>query len=64
MNIHGCQPHPKVAIYVVKQLKNDSFRQGLYIQNEVLGPIIRFSQIPRIFMPNFIRIAMILHANT
>ena len=29
MNIHGCQPHPKVAIYVVKQLKNDSFRQGL-----------------------------------
>ena len=30
MNIHGCQPHPKVAIHVVKQLKNDSFRQGLY----------------------------------
>ena len=26
MNIHGCQLHPKVAIYVVKQLKNDSFR--------------------------------------
>ena len=26
MNIHGCQSHPKVAIYVVKQLKNDSFR--------------------------------------
>ena len=24
--IHGCQLHPKVAIYVVKQLKNDSFR--------------------------------------
>ena len=31
MNIHGCQPHHKVAIYVVKQLKNNSFRQGLYI---------------------------------
>ena len=30
MNIHGCQLHLKVAIYVVKQLKNDSFRQGLY----------------------------------
>ena len=30
MNIHGCQLHPKVAIYVVKQLKNDSFCQGLY----------------------------------
>ena len=26
MNTHGCQPHPKVAIYVVKQLKNDCFR--------------------------------------
>ena len=26
MNIHGCQLHPKVAIYVVKQLKNDSFK--------------------------------------
>ena len=25
MNIHGCQQHPKVAIYVIKQLKNDSF---------------------------------------
>ena len=31
MNIHGFQLHPKVAIYVVKQLKNDSFRQGLYV---------------------------------
>ena len=31
MNIHGCQLHPKVAIYVVKQLKNDSFRLGLYV---------------------------------
>ena len=31
MNIHGCQLHPKVAIYVVKQLKNDSFRQGLQL---------------------------------
>ena len=30
MNIHGCQLHPKIAIYVVKQLKNDRFRQGLY----------------------------------
>ena len=30
INIHECQLHPKVAIYVVKQLKNDSFRQGLY----------------------------------
>ena len=29
MNIHGCQLHPKIAIYVVKQLKNDSYRQGL-----------------------------------
>ena len=28
MNIHGCQSYPKVAIYVVKQLKNDSFRLG------------------------------------
>ena len=26
MNIHGFQLHPKLAIYVVKQLKNDSFR--------------------------------------
>ena len=25
MNIHGCQPHPKVAIYVVKQLKIKAF---------------------------------------
>ena len=31
MNIHGCQLHPKVAIYVVKQLKNDSFCLGLYV---------------------------------
>ena len=31
MNIHGCQLHLKIAIYVVKQLKNDSFRQGLYV---------------------------------
>ena len=30
MNIHGCQLHPKIAIYVVKQLKNDSYCQGLY----------------------------------
>ena len=36
MNIHGCQLHPKVAIYVVKQLKNDSFRQGLYKQMSVV----------------------------
>ena len=35
MNIHGCQLHPKVAINVVKQLKNDSFRQGLYVSNFV-----------------------------
>ena len=33
MNIHGCQLHTKVAIYVVKQLKNDSFCQGLYVIN-------------------------------
>ena len=33
MNIHGCQLQPKVAIYVVKQLKNDSFRQGLQLYN-------------------------------
>ena len=31
MNIHGCQLHPKMAIYVVKQLKNDSYRQALYL---------------------------------
>ena len=31
MNIHGCQLHPKIAIYVVKQLKNDSYCQGLYV---------------------------------
>ena len=24
INIHGCQLHPEIAIYVVKQLKNDS----------------------------------------
>ena len=24
-SIYGCQLHPKIAIYVVKQLKNDSF---------------------------------------
>ena len=33
MNIHGYQLHPKVAICVVKQLKNDSFRQGLQLKN-------------------------------
>ena len=26
MNINGCQLRPKIAIYIVKQLKNDSFR--------------------------------------
>ena len=30
INVHGCQLHPKIAIYIVKQLKNYSFRQGLY----------------------------------
>ena len=25
INIHGCQLHPKIALYVVKQLKNDSY---------------------------------------
>ena len=25
MNIHGCQMHPKIAIYVGKQLKNVDF---------------------------------------
>ena len=44
MNIHGCQLHPKVAIYVVKQLKNDSFRYGLYIQYIYLLLLIRKSR--------------------
>ena len=41
MNIHGCQLHPKVAIYVVKQLKNDSFRYMLYADHELptLSPV-------------------------
>ena len=40
MNIHGCQLHPKIAIYVLKQLKYDSFRLGLYIIS-VLARVIR-----------------------
>ena len=30
INVHGRQLHPKIAIYIVKQLKNDSYRLGLY----------------------------------
>ena len=31
LNIHGFQLHPKIAVYVVKQFKNDSFCYGLYM---------------------------------
>ena len=41
INIHRCQLHPKKAIYVVNQLKNDSFRQGLYVP------------LPTIIFPSF-----------
>ena len=57
MNIHGCQLYPKIAIYVVKQHKNDSFRQGLYkgfkqeCPNGNLTPV-NFVDMYKMFFPS------------